>query len=257
MLRNKWLIVAAFACVAAGCRAPTEPKPAAAAPPPATAPMPPATLPPPVAAPPPAAAGGPPGAAPPPGILVYHIDAERSQLRLLVYRAGALARLGHDHVILARGLGGWIAHPEEAAEASLYLQVTVDEFVVDDSEARAQAGPEFAEPVDDEAKAGTRHNMLGAALLDADAHPLIEVHGSAFDGVEPDLRATLRVSIAGHDSTLVVPFRLRRSAGELTASADFPLRQTSLGLTPYSVMMGALRVEDEIQVKLSLVATAR
>ncbi len=63
------------------------------------------------------------------------------------------------------------------------------------------------------------------------------------------------ISVAGHDSTQIVPFRLRRSVGELTASADFPLRQTSLGLTPFSVMMGALRVEDEMRVNLSLVAT--
>jgi hypothetical protein len=229
MLRKRWILLVAFACAAAGCRAPpqsVEPTAATQA-----------------------------GSAPPAGVPVYRLDAARSQLRLLVYRSGPLARLGHDHVILAHGLSGWIADKPKVAEASFYLQIPVDEFVVDDPAARAQAGPEFAEPVDDDAKAGTRHNMLSAALLDADAHPLIQIRGWSFAGVAPDLRATVLISVAGHDSTQIVPFRLRRSVGELTASADFPLRQTSLGLTPFSVMMGALRVEDEMRVNLSLVAT--
>jgi hypothetical protein len=229
---NKWIIVAAFACAAAGCRAPTGQLPQAPSP---------------IAA----------SLAPPPAVPVYRIDTERSQLRLLVYRSGPLARLGHDHVILAHGLAGWIAQPEKTAEASFYLQIPVDDFNVDDPQARAEAGPDFAEPVDDDAKAGTRHNMLSAAVLDAAQHPLIEIDGHAFAGAEPDLRVTVHVRLAGHDSTQVVPFRLRRSADGLTASAEFPLRQTDLGLTPFSVMMGALRVEDQMQAALSLVASAQ
>jgi len=229
---NKWIIVAAFVCAAAGCRAPTGQLPQAPSP---------------IA----------PSLAPPPAVPVYRIDTERSQLRLLVYRSGPLARLGHDHVILAHGLAGWIAHPEKPGEASFYLQIPVDDFVVDDPQARAEAGPDFAEAVDDDAKAGTRHNMLSAATLDAVLHPLIEISGNAFAGAETDMHATVNVRVAGHDSTQVVPFRLRRSPGGLTASAEFPLRQTDLGLTPFSVMMGALRVEDQMQVTLSLVASAR
>ena len=30
---------------------------------------------------------------------VYRVDAESSDIRLLIYRAGVLARLGHNHVI--------------------------------------------------------------------------------------------------------------------------------------------------------------
>ena len=168
-----------------------------------------------------------------------------------------MARLGHDHVILGRGLHGWVANPAKPSTASFYLQIPVEEFVIDDPEARAQAGPEFADPVDDAAKAGTRHNMLGDALLNSARYPLIQVRGAAFVGTEPNLRATVLVSIAGHDSTLVLPLQLRRAAGEITASGDFPLLQTDLGLTPFSVMMGALRVEDQIGVSLELVAIAR
>jgi len=232
MLRNRWILLGAFACLAAACHASLQPQ-----------------------------AGGAlqinTGSTPPTGVTVYKIDPDRSRLRVLVYRSGALARLGHDHVILAHGLGGWVANPGKPAAASFYLRLPVDEFVVDDAEARAQAGPEFADPVDDDAKAGTRHNMLGPALLNATLHPLIQIHAVSFAGTEPNLQATVIVSIAGHDSTQVVPLHLRRAAGEVAASAEFPLRQTDLGLTPFSVMMGALRVEDQMQISLELVASGR
>jgi hypothetical protein len=58
-------------------------------------------------------------------------------------------------------------------------------------------------------------------------------------------------------STQTISFDVSRSADLLTATAEFPLRQSALGLTPFSVMMGALRVEDQIRVKLKLVAVPR
>ena len=70
------------------------------------------------------------------------------------------------------------------------------------------------------------------------------------------LEATLSVSVAGHESTLVVPFSLERSSGRLTASGALTLRQSELGLTPFSVFLGALRVQDEMRVKFNLVAVA-
>src|SRR5260370_42498858 len=45
-------------------------------------------------------------ARPPAGAAAYSIDSAQSELRLLVHRAGPLARLGHNHVILNRAIGG-------------------------------------------------------------------------------------------------------------------------------------------------------
>jgi hypothetical protein len=67
-------------------------------------------------------------------------------------------------------------------------------------------------------------------------------------------QATVRVSVAGHESTLVVPFTVDTSPGRLHAQVDFKLQQTRLGLTPISLFLGALRVDDQLRVKLDLVA---
>jgi hypothetical protein len=201
---------------------------------------------------------------PPAGVAVYRIDSAQSELRLLVYRAGPMARLGHNHVIVNRAVSGWVETAGTAAAQSLSLQVPVADFVVDDAQARAEEGPDFSQAVTDEARAGTRHNMLSAAVLDADRFPTITLSGMAVTAVagiqEPGTQgpstwvATLAVQVAGHTSKLTVPFTLETSAGRISASGTAVLRQSDLGLTPISVMLGALEVQDALTVKFKLVA---
>src|ERR1700730_6173533 len=109
---------------------------------------------------------------PPAGAAAYSIDSAQSELRLLVYRAGPMARLGHNHVILNRAVGGWVDAAARLESASFSLYVPVADFIVDDARARSEEGQEFSAEVPEEAKSGTRRNMLGAALLDAERFPV-------------------------------------------------------------------------------------
>jgi polyisoprenoid-binding protein YceI len=201
--------------------------------------------------------------APPAGAAAYRIDSARSELRVLVYRAGPMARLGHNHVIVNRAVSGWVDAAGAAAQA-LSLQVPVAEFIVDDAQARDAEGPDFSQDVTDDARAGTRRNMLSAALLDADRFPAITLRSVAVtpaaqvpgaDGQARTWVATLDVQVAGHASKLTVPFTLESAAGSMSASGSVVLRQSDLGLTPISVMLGALQVQDELTVEFKLVAT--
>jgi hypothetical protein len=198
---------------------------------------------------------------PPVGAAAYSIDSAQSELRLLVYRAGPMARFGHNHVILNRAIGGWVDAAARPESASFSLYVPVADFVVDDAQARSEEGQEFSAEVPEEAKSGTRHNMLGAALLDAERFPIMTLTSV---GIAPDpklpesgnLVATLTVGLAGHESTLVVPFLLTISPDRISAAGTAVLRQSDLGLTPISAMLGALQVQDEITVKFKFVAAA-
>jgi polyisoprenoid-binding protein YceI len=190
----------------------------------------------------------------PSGAAVYRIDSSGSELRLLVYRAGAMARLGHNHVISNRALSGWVQYTGDAGTARFSLLVPVADFVVDDAQLRSTEGAEFEEPVNDDAKAGTRHNMLSAALLDGDRYPAITLRSTAISETAAGMNATVSVEVAGHESSMSVPFKLDRDGGRLSASGTVVVRQSALGLTPYSVMLGALQVQDELTVKFTLVA---
>jgi len=184
----------------------------------------------------------------------YRIDGSRSELRLLVYRAGALANLGHNHVILNRNLNGSIHVASTLAASSLSFSVPVAGFIIDDAQARREEGNDFAAEIPDDAKAGTLKNMTGPALLDAAQYQTISLRSLEFQQSGEQFSARLAVSVAGHESTLDVPFVLTADRNSLTATAAFELRQTALGLTPFSLLLGALAVRDAMQVKLNVVA---
>jgi hypothetical protein len=165
-----------------------------------------------------------------------------------------MARFGHNHVMVHRAVGGWVDAADTASAASFALRVPVADFIVDDVEARAEEGPDFSEEIQEDARSGTRHNMLSAALLDAERFPAITLTSVAVTQTPGKRVATLAVEVAGNESTLVVPFTLETSDGRLTASGTVVLRQSEMGLTPFSVMLGALQVQDEVTVKFKLVA---
>jgi hypothetical protein len=181
---------------------------------------------------------------------LYRIDSARSELRVLVYRAGPMASFGHNHVIINQALDGSVVYAG-GAKATVDFRVPAAGFVVDDAPSRRQEGADFAEDVPEDSKAGTLRNMLSASLLDAGQFPAITVQSVS---ITDSLVATLAVNVAGHESTLVVPFSVDIAPGRLTASGALTLRQSALGLTPFSVFLGALRVADEMRVKFKLVA---
>jgi hypothetical protein len=208
---------------------------------------------------------------------IYRVDETQSELRILVYRAGPLARLGHNHVMVNRRLRGTVnvtgavATGSGAAGASAFwLSVPSAAFDVDDARARAEEGADFAAAVPDDAKSGTLQNMLSAAVLDAAEYPEITVRSVAVaspQGADAagaagateatrTMVASVTVGVAGHESTIDVPFALQMESGRLSATGTLELRQSALGLTPYSLMLGALQVQDQMTIKFKIVARA-
>jgi hypothetical protein len=190
---------------------------------------------------------------------VYHIDATRSELRVLVYRAGPLARLGHNHVIVNRALRGEVNLADAAGASTFSLNVPAADFVVDDAQARREEGGDFAAEIPDDAKAGTLQNMLGTALLDAAEFAVITINSVDVSGPQSmsdadSMIATVAISVAGHESKIDVPFKLQSDSNTLSATGLLELRQSALGLTPYSLMLGALQVQDAMKIKFKIVA---
>jgi hypothetical protein len=217
----------------------------------------------------PPAAAPPPGAAPPPAPAPhegtpYDIVADASLLTVLVYRGGALASAGHNHVIASHELSGSIYVPADLMRSSFEVHIPVATLTVDEAALRAaQTSPDFPPDVPEGAKAGTRRNMLGPSLLDAEHSPEIVLQAvqlepsaavaagaAAGDTVLVRLQSTVR----GNVRTLAVPLRYRLADGALTVTGEFPLRQSELGLTPFSAMLGALQVQDEMRVSLRILA---
>lgn len=179
----------------------------------------------------------------------YPIDSAASELRLLVYRAGPLANLGHNHVMVNRTVTGLVQIGADVSTSSFTLHVPADSFEIDDAQARREEGGDFPGDIPEDAKAGTRRNMLSAVVLNAGEYPEITVKSLSLSGTPAALNADLEISAAGHTSQISVPFTLQGDAQHFIAAGSMELRQTALGLSPYSLMHGALQVRDAMQLK--------
>jgi len=178
-----------------------------------------------------------------------------SLLTVLVYRGGPLARAGHNHVIASRDLEGVIHYaPTEPTRSTLVASLPVARLTVDEPELRAQEGPDFSSEISESAREGTRRNMLGDALLQAGRHPSVLLRSQRLEAVPGGMIAHVRVTVCGRESLLAVPVRYAVDAGELRAEGELTVRQTDLGLEPFSVLMGALQVQDEMKIRFRLVA---
>ena len=181
---------------------------------------------------------------------IYKIDAESSDIRFFIYRAGMLARFGHNHVISVGHFEGTVHLHPNVEQSSVELAIPVDLLIVDDPVLRSEEGREFSsEPSADDIN-GTRANMLGKGLLNAEQYPIIRVKGRKGSSGQ-DLESVLNLSVEflGRVIELSIPVALRLKGDELEASGVFRLAHSQLGITPFRVIMGVLQVADEMDVK--------
>jgi hypothetical protein len=93
----------------------------------------------------------------------YIVDGGASDLHWLVYKAGTLARLGHNHTIAVGDLRGSVWKNDADLAASRFeLEFSVATLVIDDPALRGTLGEDFASVPTANDIAGTRTNMLTA-----------------------------------------------------------------------------------------------
>ena len=211
------------------------------------------TTPPAAETPPAAPAVTEPGAIPA-GARELHVVPEESLLQILVYRGGAMARLGHNHVIASHQLGGTVYVTATATQTRFDIAIPVNDLTVDEPAMREMAGPDFPPNVPESARDGTRKNLLSEALLDGAKYPAIRLR--ALDVIEAANGYDMGVEITIKDQvrTVRVPVAVERAEGSLKASGELPLKQSELGLKPFSVAMGTLIVLDDMKVRFEITA---
>ena len=188
------------------------------------------------------------------GATVYAIDSQASNVQIHVFRGGTLARLGHNHVMTSKHVTGraWV---QSALERSGFeLSFPVAQLLVDDAKARAAAGSDFPGEIPDDDREGTRKNMLRAEVLDAERYPTISLRSVKLSGTQqkPQIIASIKIKEVSQDVT--IPTSVTIEGSKLTATGEFDIQQTSFGIKPFSIGLGALEVVDKLHIKFALVA---
>ena len=211
------------------------------------------------AAPPRGQAPPPPAAveAPAPATSAEFWQVTGSQLEVRVYRDGPMQKLGHDHLITSERLTGVIEQRELPGASHFAFRLPLDSLVVDDPAARSRVGGAFAAPVPEKDREATRRNLLGERLLDAARHGEMLLTAESISGGPRSYEARVRVSLAGKEHVLAVPFELSIDDGRLLAHATLRLTHADLGLVPFAVALVAHPQRADFEVELSVEARRR
>jgi polyisoprenoid-binding protein YceI len=186
----------------------------------------------------------------------FDVASHDSLLTILAFRGGTLSKVGHNHVIASHDVSGTFYVPDDLSHSTFELHIPVAQLAIDEPDLRAKEGPDFPTDVSDSAKEGTRRNMLSEALLNGAQFSDITLVSQHIDAAGPgsQIRADVQIIVRGQTHTVSVPVVYSLVNGELTASGELPIKQTDLGLTPFSALLGALAVQDEMRVKFRFVA---
>ena len=184
----------------------------------------------------------------------YVVDGKESDVRILVFRGGPLAKAGHNHVVRVHDLTGDIYLSPQFHQSGFSLAFPVATLQVDPVDARADEGQEFAIMPSPQAIDGTYKNMTGPALLDAQQFPEISLRSVAMVGPAWGPEATVRVTMHGVERDVNVPLAIRHGDDELSVIGTFTLRTSDFGMTPFSVLGGGLQVLDQVKIRFNIVA---
>ena len=179
------------------------------------------------------------------GKKILRVDSAQSLVVIEVRRAGSLARLGHDHVVASHNVTGYVSVEEGLAD----FYVPLARLAVDEPALRAEAG--FGTHPSPDDIEGTRHNML-VKTLDVEHFPFAVIHATWADAN----RRTLKVSITLHGVTRTyeVPAQMKTVQNGIVVDGKMSFNQTEFGITPLSILGGAIQVQDKVDLRFHIFA---
>jgi hypothetical protein len=181
-------------------------------------------------------------------------DVVESSLEVRVYRDGPMAQLGHNHLLTSSDLTGRIDLREPRTASGFRFELPLESLVVDDAAARAAAGADFEASVPAKDREGTRLNLMGEQVLDAARQPVVVLSADAISGGPDHYTARVRVALRGEERLIDVPMTFALEGERLRLHANLRLHHADLGIVPFTVAMGALRVREDFEIDCRLEA---
>jgi polyisoprenoid-binding protein YceI len=167
----------------------------------------------------------------------YNLGPSDGTVRVKTGRQGMASKVGHDLTLEA---GNWNATLTVDGDPSRSeVQATIEPRSL---EVTAATGG--AKPVSDKDKKDIKKNISG--LLGNDS---ITFTSTTIDAKDSSLKVAGALSIAGQSRPVTLDLRATPD-GRLTGSLT--VVQTQFGIKPFSAMMGALKVKDEVEVNLDV-----
>ncbi|MFJ7567038.1 YceI family protein [Herminiimonas sp. NPDC097707] len=178
------------------------------------------------------------------GKKIFRVNAQQSLLVLEVRRAGAFARFGHDHVVASHDVTGFVSPVDGRAD----LSVPLEKLVIDEAALRVEAGLS-TQPTQEDIE-GTRRNMLNK-VLDVAQFPLALIH---IERKSAESALAVTIKLHGISRSFEVPVEMQATAEGLLVSGKMHFKQSDFGIVPFSILNGAIQVQDRLDLRFRIVA---
>jgi len=166
------------------------------------------------------------------------IGPDDGTLRLHTGVEGKAARLGHDLVLALDDWSGEVV-VADGVPASAVLRTRVESL-------RVESGSGGAKPLSDKDRRTIRANALGA--LRAERSPEIVFTASSATPVPGGFTLHGELAVGGRSRRRDVEVRVAEDAGGWSVAVRTEVVQTDHDVAPYSAMLGALRLRDQVDV---------
>ncbi|WP_458318556.1 YceI family protein [Mycolicibacterium brisbanense] len=169
----------------------------------------------------------------------WTLDASDGELLLHTGVTGSASRMGHRLTIALRS---WQATVDWDGDQPAAVEVTVDLDSLD--VVRGEGG---MTPLSGAEKAVVRTNAL--KTLQAKRFPQATFRSSAIDRDGESLRLVGTLQIAGRSSEQTVDVHVEPDGARISGEAV--VRHSAFGIKQYSMLMGAMKVADDVRVTLA------
>jgi polyisoprenoid-binding protein YceI len=171
----------------------------------------------------------------------WRLSASDGELLVHTGVVGPASKMGHRLTIAMRRWEATVRWADDAP-ASAQLKVDVDSLEVLQGEGglTSLSGPE---------KTLVRSNAL--RQLGAERFPEIRFDTDSIDPIEDGYRLSGALQIRGKTRPHVIDLRTEDLGAAWCLSTESVVRQSDFGVKPYSMLMGALKVADEVTVVLT------
>jgi len=193
---------------------------------------------------------------PAPAPVRYRLDPAAGQLMVQVSKVHGTVAAGfaHDHIVVARGWTGSVTWSATDASACVVdIRVPVDQLEVDAPAMRAQVGLEG--DLGDGTRQDVRQHMLEEDQLDGAHHPEISFHASSCSGTEGPVTVTGTLEIHGVARSVSAPMTVAPGPDGFRAQGSLQLRTSDFGITPFTALLGTVRVADELTLTVDVVGS--
>ena len=169
----------------------------------------------------------------------FSLGPQVGHIRLHTGRAGAAAKAGHDLVIEAKQWSG-TATVGDAAESSVSVEVVASSLEVISGSGGAKALTD--------GDIGKIHKNIKEDALSTGKHPTISFRSTGISGTPDAFTITGDLTIVGKTKSITLSGK--SAGGKVTGTGT--IVQTEFGIKPFSALMGALKVADEVGISFEL-----